>query len=249
MFSRLVYSTGYFYTWLKYETARLSPSHTRLKTAIRSTTTPKNQVSEQGCADTTAPPLLDRVEMDLLDAIPPVVTGVENAIDEWETSRNSPGRDTKSDPCAAIHEWETYQAAPERDKNSDRCGGVEVAEELSQRFAESTGGKGCDSMLSIDLGSVSGTSEQPRPPCGSDLDDLSTKEDYRSEENGALPTKEHYRLKETGGLAWAAEARVPVTGTLPERRLDPPETPLDGGRRGGGGISGRRESLDAQANA
>lgn len=181
--------------------------------------------------------------MDLLDAIPPVVTGVENAIDEWETSRNSPGRDTKSDPCAAIHEWETYQAAPERDKNSDRCGGVEVAEELSQRFAESTGGKGCDSMLSIDLGSVSGTSEQPRPPCGSDLDDLSTKEDYRSEENGALPTKEHYRLKETGGLAWAAEARVPVTGTLPERRLDPPETPLDGGRRGGGGGLADDESL------
>ena len=95
--------------------------------------------------------------MELLDAIPPVVTGVENAIDKWENSRTT----------------------LERDKTKD-------------------------SVLSIDLGSVSSTAEEPRLPCGSDLDDLSTKEDYRSGEEGVPATKVS---PETAGAETLVRAR------------------------------------------
>lgn len=147
--------------------------------------------------------------MDLLDAIPPVVTGVEDAVDIWGTSRTSLGRDNTNERC----------------HSSSRVVGVAGAGALSERLVGSgkgeRDGEGCDSELSIDLGSVSAPAEEPRSSGRSDLDDLSAKKNYRSQEEGAL--------------AWAAEAGVPATEASPE--AGGAETPERARAVGGGGGS------------
>lgn len=170
---------------------------------------PSSKVADRGCADTTAPLLLDSLEMDLLDAIPSVVTGVEDAVDIWGTSRTSLGRDNTNEPRAS----------------SGRVVGVAGAGALSERsigIGEGEGdGEGCDSEMSIDLGSVSAPAEEPRLSSRSDLDDLSAKENCRSQEGG--------------GLAWAAAAGVPATEASPDARGA--QTPERARGVGGGGGS------------
>lgn len=45
------------------------------------------QVSAPGCTNTTVPPLLNKGQSDLLAALPPIVTGIGNAFEDWEKTQ------------------------------------------------------------------------------------------------------------------------------------------------------------------